>query len=191
MTGPPGTPKNLLFFQIADANWFTDLFGGKKAEEAHAKVYNEDPQVSQPASGNAGKRKASWTHELIAAAAGYEAMRAYERHKAKQSGQAVNHSIVKGVLAGLAAAAVDRLIETKGLDYIDAQRAKSKATQAAETIAAEKGYQTQAQSEGTPRQNLAGTNGADYRNAVREADPELIQSSGQSRGSPTADEYRR
>ena len=61
-------------------------------------------------------------------------MRTYERHQAKQKGQPPSHSVMKGILAGLAAAAVDRLIETKGLDWIDAQRAKSSATRQAESM---------------------------------------------------------
>jgi hypothetical protein len=112
---------------------------GNKAKEAHVAVYGEDgrnaerpsgPQQARPKE----KNKGSWTHEMIAAAAGFEAMRTYERHQAKQTGQPPNHSIVKGILAGLAAAAVDRLIETKGLDWIDAQRAKTGAARAAENM---------------------------------------------------------
>jgi len=117
--------------QVCEANWFTDLMrrvtgsGSNQAKEAHAEVYGNDNGNgnSQPAP-SSGKNTGSWTHEVLAAAAGFEAMRVYERQQAKQKGQPPNHSIVKGILAGLAAAAVDRLIETKGLDYLDAQRAR-------------------------------------------------------------------
>ncbi|XP_055357825.1 uncharacterized protein LOC129602729 [Paramacrobiotus metropolitanus] len=115
--------------QTGEANWFTNLFSSSKAQEAHETVFNEN---------NPQQHKNSWTHELIAAAAGWEAMRAYERHQAKQTGQPVNHSLIKSALAGFAAAAIDRLIETKGLDWVDAQRAKTGAAQQAERLANEK-----------------------------------------------------
>ncbi|XP_055354426.1 uncharacterized protein LOC129600059 [Paramacrobiotus metropolitanus] len=106
--------------------WFTDLFTPSQAQEAHGKVFGHA----------APHHKASWTHELIAAAAGCEAMRAYENHHG--TGGSVDHSLIKDTLAALAAAAVDRLIETHGLDWVDAQRAKSHAAQQAHGLMTEK-----------------------------------------------------
>ncbi|KAF8552062.1 hypothetical protein OG21DRAFT_1486522 [Imleria badia] len=53
----------------------------------------------------AAPHNAELSHELIAGAASYEALKA----------------------AGVGGAFIDRLVETKGLDYLDAQKAKKKA----------------------------------------------------------------
>jgi len=133
---------------VCEANWFTDLmarFGNsdntQAHRDAHATVYGngednyqQDALAPRQPARSGGKNTHSWTHELIAAAAGFEAMRVYERHQARQTGQPPNHSIVKGILAGLAAAAVDRLIETRGMDWLDAQRAKQAAASHAENM---------------------------------------------------------
>ncbi|KAL6917203.1 hypothetical protein ACHAPO_005993 [Fusarium lateritium] len=67
--------------------------------------------------------EAEWSHELIGGAAAYEAAKAYEKHVA-QNGEPDNHAQAKELLAGLVGAFVDREIETKGLDYVDAEKAK-------------------------------------------------------------------
>ncbi|KAI6155552.1 hypothetical protein BKA82DRAFT_17603 [Pisolithus tinctorius] len=67
--------------------------------------------------------KASTSHELIAGAAAYEAAKAYEDHVAR-NGQPDSHAKAKEILAGLAGAFVDREVETKGLDFVDRERAK-------------------------------------------------------------------
>jgi len=77
---------------------------------------------------NAPDNQASFTHELIAGAASYEAAKAYENH-CDQNGNPGSHQEAKEILAGFSGAAVDRLAETKGLDYIDREKAKRDATQ--------------------------------------------------------------
>ncbi|KIM43852.1 hypothetical protein M413DRAFT_434899 [Hebeloma cylindrosporum] len=67
--------------------------------------------------------KAELSHELIASAASYEAAKAYENHCA-ENGRPPSHAFAKEVLAGLSGGFIDRTIETKGLDYIDRDRAK-------------------------------------------------------------------
>jgi hypothetical protein len=82
---------------------------------------------------NNPEHKAKLSHELIGGAAGFEAMKAYEQHCAK-NGQPPSvsacvmrvaalhllvltvsqHAMAKELLAGFAAAEVDRLFETKG-----------------------------------------------------------------------------
>ncbi|KAF7729526.1 hypothetical protein EC973_004200 [Apophysomyces ossiformis] len=94
-----------------DVLGFSDFFGGhheevNNAEEAH--------------------HKAKLSHEVIAGAAAYEAFKAYNEHKEKQ-GEPVSHAKAKELLAGFAGAALDRLIETKGLDHLDKLKAKKKA----------------------------------------------------------------
>ena len=67
---------------------------------------------------------------MIAGAAAYEAMKAYE-NKQRSENLPVNHQFAKEMLAAVAAAEVDKLAETKGLDYIDRERAKRQAVQQA------------------------------------------------------------
>ncbi|KAF9317760.1 hypothetical protein BG000_003904 [Podila horticola] len=85
-------------------------------EDAHDQVYGGKTHHS------------SWTHEMIAGAAAFEAMKSYE-------GQAGgSHQLSKEIFAGLAAAEADKLFETKGLDGLDRERAKAQAQQQAEAL---------------------------------------------------------
>ncbi|TRM67529.1 hypothetical protein BD626DRAFT_533950 [Schizophyllum amplum] len=72
--------------------------------------------------------KAELSHELISAAASYEAAKAYEKHVA-QNGQPASHAEAKELLAGFAGAFIDRTVETKGLDFFDKEKAKRHAKQ--------------------------------------------------------------
>ncbi|KAG6916104.1 hypothetical protein DXG01_008431 [Tephrocybe rancida] len=76
-----------------------------------------EPQVTN------APHKATLSHELIAAAASYEAAKAYEDHVA-ENGQPASHAKAKEIFAGFAGAFVDRIAETKGLDYIDKEKVK-------------------------------------------------------------------
>ncbi|KAJ7905155.1 hypothetical protein B0H13DRAFT_2334245 [Mycena leptocephala] len=82
--------------------------------------------------------KSKFTHELIAAAASYEAARAYEKHVEK-NGKPASHDEAKALLAGFAGGFVDKLVETKGLDGIDAARAKHDAHEKAASKLANSG----------------------------------------------------
>jgi hypothetical protein len=79
------------------------------------------------------EHKASWSHELIGGAAGFAAMRAYEAKEARE-GKPQSHALAKELLAGFAAAEADKLFETKGLDFIDREKAKHQAKLAAEQM---------------------------------------------------------
>ncbi|KAI0825926.1 hypothetical protein BC629DRAFT_1434474 [Irpex lacteus] len=70
--------------------------------------------------------KAEVSHELIGGAAAFEAARAYEKHVAA-NGQPTSHAEAKEILAGLAGAFVDREVETRGLDFVDKEKAKYEA----------------------------------------------------------------
>ncbi|PVG02531.1 hypothetical protein CPB86DRAFT_697391 [Serendipita vermifera] len=67
--------------------------------------------------------KAEWSHELIAAAASYEAAKAYEKH-VSENGQPATHAEAKEIMAAIIGGFVDREVETKGLDFIDREKAK-------------------------------------------------------------------
>lgn len=80
---------------------------------------------------NAQPHEAHLSHELIAGAASYEAAKAYEQHRA-QNGRPDSHAQAKELIAGFAGAFIDREVETKGLDFIDRERAKREARSRAE-----------------------------------------------------------
>ncbi|KIM43851.1 hypothetical protein M413DRAFT_443731 [Hebeloma cylindrosporum] len=103
--------------------WFSD-----DSDEATA----YDTVVNAP-------HKAELSHELIAAAASYEAAKAYENHCA-ENGQPQSHAFAKEVLAGFSGAFVDRIVETKGLDFIDKEKAKHHANQQLSDVSANDDY---------------------------------------------------
>lgn len=121
------------------------FFDHDDARDANEQVYGYEGEVQE-------EHKAKFSHELIAGAAGFEAMKAYEDHLRK-IGQPVTHSTMKELLAGFAAAEVDKLFESKGmcdacvicffllmraavgLDFIDREKAKHHAKEQAEHLA--------------------------------------------------------
>ncbi|PWN45671.1 hypothetical protein IE81DRAFT_344566 [Ceraceosorus guamensis] len=88
------------------------------SSDNHQEVYNGEPHEGK------------WTHELVGGAAAFEAMRKYEQHEAA-NGKPANHALAKEILAGIAGAEADKLFETKGLDFIDRERAKHHAQEEA------------------------------------------------------------
>ncbi|QRV77550.1 phosphoglycerate mutase family protein [Ceratobasidium sp. AG-Ba] len=80
--------------------------------------------------------EAEWSHELIAGAASYEAAKAYEKHVAA-NGKPDSHAKAKELFAAFVGAFVDREVETRGLDYIDKEKAKHQARKDAEQALAE------------------------------------------------------
>ncbi|KAI0297662.1 hypothetical protein BC826DRAFT_1000544 [Russula brevipes] len=90
--------------------WFGD---DHPVTEAH-KTCNDTPSH---------EHKAKLSHELVGGAAAFEAAKAYRDHEAK-NGKPPSHAKAKEIFAGLSGVAVDRIVETKGLDFIDAQKAK-------------------------------------------------------------------
>ncbi|TVY23125.1 hypothetical protein LHYA1_G007829 [Lachnellula hyalina] len=69
------------------------------------------------------EHKAKMSHELVGGAAAYYAAREYEKHCA-QNGKPDSHAQAKELLAGFAGAFIDREFETKGLSFVDRERAK-------------------------------------------------------------------
>ncbi|KAE8342477.1 hypothetical protein BDV24DRAFT_130417 [Aspergillus arachidicola] len=82
--------------------------------------------------------RAALSHELIAAAASYEAAKAYEKHVAV-NGKPPSHEHAKELLAAVTGAFVDRTVETKGLDEIDVAKAKHDAKKHAQQALIESG----------------------------------------------------
>ncbi|KAF8476622.1 hypothetical protein DFH94DRAFT_694750 [Russula ochroleuca] len=77
------------------------------------------------------KHESHVTHELIAGAAAYEAAKAYEQHKVA-NGKPVSHEKAKELIAGFAGAFLDKEVETRGLNFIDKEKAKHQAKKYAE-----------------------------------------------------------
>ncbi|KAK9366718.1 hypothetical protein V1509DRAFT_628897 [Lipomyces kononenkoae] len=69
------------------------------------------------------EHKAKFSHEAIAGAASFEAFKLFEDRQ-RREGKPVSHAFAKELLMGFAGAEVDKLIETKGLDFYDRERAK-------------------------------------------------------------------
>ncbi|KAF7301730.1 Mitochondrial carrier protein [Mycena indigotica] len=114
-------------------------------ENAYEQVINADPEIPE--------HKAKLSHELIAAAAAYEviftpsflfgdddrlfqAAKKYEEHCAA-NGKPDSHAKAKELIAAFSAAFVDRMVETKGLDEIDREKAKHDAAKRAHEQASE------------------------------------------------------
>ncbi|KAI0330908.1 hypothetical protein GY45DRAFT_1302034 [Cubamyces sp. BRFM 1775] len=93
-----------------------------KSDEAQA----YDQVVNAP-------HKAELSHELLGAAASYEAAKAYEQH-CDREGKPQSHDKAKEIMAAAGGAFVDRMVETKGLDYVDAEKAKRHAAQRVDDV---------------------------------------------------------
>ncbi|OQD76712.1 hypothetical protein PENDEC_c004G00304 [Penicillium decumbens] len=103
------------------------FFSDDSEQSDHYNQWNQsNPQEHDP----------SFAHELIAGAASYEAAKAYENHVA-ENGQPPSHEKAKEILAGFAGAFVDREAETKGLDFIDREKAKRRAREHLDSVPSE------------------------------------------------------
>ncbi|KAH8805793.1 CipC protein [Xylogone sp. PMI_703] len=80
-----------------------------------------------------GDHEAKFSHELLAGAASFYAMKKFEQHQ-EENGKPESHELAKELLAGFAGAEVDKLAETKGADWIDREEAKRHAQERAERI---------------------------------------------------------
>src|SRR4051812_11989456 len=87
-------------------------------EDAHQQVYGG--QVEH----------ASLTHELLAAAVAFAAMRKYEQHQREQ-GAEVKHGLAKELLAAFVGAELDKWFESGRLGHLDRDEAARLATQGA------------------------------------------------------------
>ncbi|KAK2462523.1 hypothetical protein APHAL10511_005493 [Amanita phalloides] len=83
--------------------------------------------------GTTKEHKASLTHEALSGAVAYQAAKAYEEHLAK-NGKPTSHAKAKEIAAGLVGAALDHFVETKGLDFIDQQKARHAAQKHVEEV---------------------------------------------------------
>ncbi|KAF4119403.1 Protein of unknown function (DUF3759) [Geosmithia morbida] len=96
------------------------MFGFDEAKDVRDEVYGD-------------KHEGKLSHELLGGAAAFEAMHLFE-NKQRSEGKTVSHGFAKEALAAFAGAEADKLIETKGLDFIDAEKAKHHAKKQAEYL---------------------------------------------------------
>jgi hypothetical protein len=93
------------------------LFHHHEAEDAYNQVHGDKPPHEV-------------THELVAGAAGFEALRLFEKHREKE-GAPEHHALAKEMLAGFAAAEVEKLFEKGVYDHLDREKAKKAAQEQA------------------------------------------------------------
>jgi Protein of unknown function (DUF3759) len=94
------------------------MFG---AQDAYGQVYDDD------------RPRHEITHELLAGAAGFEAMRMYEHHRERE-GYTEHHELAKEMLAGFATAEVDKHFERGYYDHLDREQAQFAAQQQAQYL---------------------------------------------------------
>ncbi|KAI9744149.1 MAG: hypothetical protein M1818_002301 [Claussenomyces sp. TS43310] len=90
-------------------------FGWGESQDAYQQNYND----GQP-------NEAKFGHEALAGAASFAAFKMFEDRQ-RADGQPVSHQFAKEALVGLVGAEVDRLAETKGMDFYDRERAQHQA----------------------------------------------------------------
>jgi len=97
------------------------FFDFGNAQNAYGQVYE------------GGTPHAEVSHELLAGAAGFEAMRMYEHHR-ENEGITEHHGLGKELVAGFAAAEVDKHFENGGFGHLDRQQAQFQAQQQAQYL---------------------------------------------------------
>jgi uncharacterized protein DUF3759 len=97
---------------------FFDMLG---AEGAYGQVYNNEMPRHEV------------SHELLAGAAGFAAMRMYESHR-EAEGITEHHELGKELIAGFAAAEVDKHFEERRYDHLQRDEARLQAQQQAQYL---------------------------------------------------------
>ncbi|KAJ5146369.1 Protein of unknown function DUF3759 [Penicillium bovifimosum] len=97
-------------------------WGWEESEQAHREVYSGEEH-----------HEGKFSHEFAAGAASFAAMKAYEDHE-RNEGKPANHSFAKELIAGFVGGEIDKLAETKGMDWMDREKAKDHATRNAENM---------------------------------------------------------
>ena len=87
------------------------LFDMFRSRDAYGEVYD-------------GRRHHDeWTHELLAGAAGFEAMRMYEHHRERE-GIPEHHELAKELLAGFVGAEIDKHFEQDRYGHLNRREAR-------------------------------------------------------------------
>ncbi|KAI7860605.1 hypothetical protein BDC45DRAFT_563765 [Circinella umbellata] len=120
-TNPYGTTpqSGLAGYGAPDPSPYGAPIPYEQAAEVHRQVYNEPTE-----------RKAHLSHQLIAGAAAYEAVKAYGRHQ-EGKGEEFNHSFIKKSVAAIAAAQIVKFAEEHDWSSKDKEEATRQAEAAA------------------------------------------------------------
>jgi hypothetical protein len=97
------------------------FFNRSEAQDAYDQVYGDEMPRHEV------------THELMAGAAGFEAMRMYEHHRERE-GITEHHELGKEMLAGFASAEVDKHFERGYYDHLDRDQARMQAQDQADYL---------------------------------------------------------
>ncbi|KAE8443624.1 hypothetical protein EG329_001557 [Mollisiaceae sp. DMI_Dod_QoI] len=87
------------------------VFGWGESENAYQQAQSGDVNQS------------SFSHEALAGAASFGAFKVFEDRQ-RAEGKPVSHQFAKELLVGLVGGEVDKLAETKGMDWVDKEKAK-------------------------------------------------------------------
>ncbi|TVY34878.1 hypothetical protein LSUB1_G005537 [Lachnellula subtilissima] len=118
------------------------VFGWGESENAYDQVQNGDVNES------------NFGHEALAGAASFGAFKIFEDRQ-RAEGKPISHQFAKELLVGIAGAEVDKLAETKGMDFVDREKAKSHAKRNAESMYDEHYIQNQGADQYDPNQYSA------------------------------------
>jgi len=119
------------------------VFGWGESSDAYQQAYTD----GQP-------NEAKFSHEACAGAASFAAFKMFEDRQ-RADGQPVSHQFAKEALVGLVGAEVDRLAETKGMDFYDKERAKHHAKEGVQNMYDEHYVQGQGANQYDPNQYQA------------------------------------
>ena len=97
------------------------FFDRDQAQVAYDQVYGDDYPRHEV------------THELLAGAAGFEAMRMYEHHRERE-GIVEHHELGKEMLAGFAVAEIDKHFQDDRYRHLDRHEAKRLAREQADYL---------------------------------------------------------
>ncbi len=97
------------------------LFSHQHARDAYDQVYG------------GGRPHHEVTHELLAGAAGFEAMRLFERHRERE-GIPEHHQLAKELLTGFVAAEIEKHFENERYGHLDRREAQRLAREQAEGL---------------------------------------------------------
>ena len=97
------------------------FFGRHEAREAYDQVYG------------GGRPHHEVSHELLAGAAGFEAMRMYEHHRERE-GIVEHHELGKEMLAGFAVAEIDKHFAGDRYGHLDRREARRLAREQADYL---------------------------------------------------------
>jgi hypothetical protein len=97
------------------------LFSHHHARDAYDQVYG------------GGRPEHEVTHELLAGAAAFEAMRMYEHHRERE-GVPEHHELAKELLAGFAAAEIEKHFDERRYGHLNRHEARRMAQQQADYL---------------------------------------------------------